>query len=1043
MRSESAGGWPQVVCCVFLEFCIFVAVSLGTAYGGAACGGVACGGACGGAVWASDTSSDTSLGAAGERPNIVLIVSDDQAWTDYGFMGHPQIETPHLDRLARESAVFTRGYVPTALCRPALATLITGLYAHQHRVSGNDPALLPGMRGGQAEPPEYRDLRAQLIAQLDRHPTVPRLLAERGYRSFQAGKWWEGNFARGGFTAGMTRGFPQPGGRHGDDGLKIGRQGLQPMLDFMDESAAAEEPFFVWYAPFLPHTPHNPPERLLQKYLDKGIASVPIARYYAMVEWFDETCGELIGHLEQRDIRRNTLILYVGDNGWIQRADGDGFAPRSKQTSYEGGTRQPILFSWPGVIPPGERGEQLCSSVDLVPTLLAAAGAEVPTSLPGYNLLPVLQSGDPTPRDEVYGEGFAHDIADIDNPEASLLYRWVIAGRWKLLLTYDGQMGRYGRNHQDAERRPQLFDLLEDPHETQNQAANRPELVQELAGKLQAWWPVTQRQVLTEWPVDEEPQTPESEINAAKVEPGPHLLSQPESQPQPQPEPQPESQTQPEPEPQTESQPQPQSRPNVVMIAVDDLNDWVGCLGGHPQALTPRLDALAARGTLFTNAHCQAPLCNPSRTSVLLGVRPSTSGIYGLEPWFREVPEWREAVSLPQHFARAGYRTMAAGKIFHHGTGAPSRAAGGLPPEFQVRGPSPGIGVRPAEKLIPPTPMGNHPLMDWGVFPHRDEDKGDYQVASWAVEQIRMADPQQPFFLAAGFFLPHVPCYATPDWFDLYPEADLILPPIGQQDRLGTPRFSWYLHWQLPEPRLAWVQRERQWQNLVRSYLACTSFVDAQVGRLVDAIDEAGLADNTVIVLWSDHGYHLGEKEITGKNTLWERSTRVPLLFAGRGVAPGQRCAEPVELLDIYPTLSELCHLPLPAGVEGLSLVPQCQQAKTARERPAVTTHNPGNHAVRSRHYRYIRYADGSEELYDHRVDPHEWHNLLAVGYDGMATSDSEERIQTVQWHRRHLAVEDCPPVAGSAHRILTYNQATDEATWEGTLIRREDRVPD
>lgn len=971
-------------------------------------------------VLASDTAGGN---AAAERPNIVLIVSDDHAWTDYGFMGHPQIETPHLDRLARESAVFTRGYVPTALCRPALATLVTGLYAHQHRISGNDPALLPGMQGGAAEPSEYRDLRARLIAHLDRHPTVPRRLAERGYRSFQSGKWWEGNFQRGGFTAGMTRGFPQPGGRHGDDGLKIGREGLQPMLEFIDESISAEEPFFVWYAPFLPHTPHNPPQRLLQKYLDKGIESLPIAKYYAMVEWFDETCGELIEHLEERNVRQNTLILYVGDNGWIQRADGDGFAPRSKQTPYEGGTRQPILFSWPGVISSGQRGEQLCSSVDLVPTLLAAAGAEVPSALPGYNLLPQLRSGEPTPRNEVYGEGFAHDIADIDNPETSLLYRWVIAGRWKLLLTYDGQMGRYGRYHQDRERRPQLYDLLEDPHETQNLAAKRPDLVRELAEKLQAWWPVTQRQVLTEWPEDEEPPTPESEINAAKGELGPHLLSQPQPQPEP--------------------QPHPLSRPNVVLIAVDDLNDWVGCLGGHPQALTPHLDALAARGTLFTNAHCQAPLCNPSRTSVLLGRRPSTTGIYGLEPWFREVPAWREAVSLPQHFAQAGYRTLAAGKLFHHGTGAPPRTALGLPPEFQVRGPSPGIGVRPTEKLIPPTPMGNHPLMDWGVFPHRDEDKGDYQVASWAVQQIHAADPQQPFFLAAGFFLPHVPCYASQAWFDLYPEPDVLLPPIREQERATTPRFSWYLHWQLPEPRLAWVQQENQWRNLVRSYLACTSFVDAQIGRVVDAIDEAGLADNTVIVLWSDHGYHLGEKEITGKNTLWERSTRVPLLFAGPGVAPGQRCAEPVELLDIYPTLSELCQLPLPAELEGLSLVPQCQQAQTMRERPAVTTHNPGNHAARSRHYRYIRYADGSEELYDHRVDPNEWHNLLAVDYDSEWAKDAEQRSRIVQWHRQHLPDEDCPPVTGSAHRILTYHQATDEATWEGTVIRREDRVPD
>jgi len=443
-----------------------------------------------------------ALAVGQPSPNIVLIVSDDHAWTDYGFMGHPQIETPNLDRLANQSAVFTRGYVPTALCRPALATLITGLYAHQHKISGNDPALLPSMLGPNrvsGEPAEYRALRARVIAHLDHQPTLPRLLTARGYVSFQAGKWWEGSFGRGGFTHGMTRGFPEPGGRHGDDGLKIGREGLQPLFDFIDEAAENQRPFFAWYAPFLPHTPHNPPPRLFEKYKQKGIESDSLARYFAMVEWFDETCGQLLDHLEQRQLRQNTLIVYVGDNGWIQRPDSDGFAPRSKQSPHEGGTRQPIMFGWPGAIQPGLRKDQLCSSVDIVPTILAAADAEVPSSLPGYNLLPILQSGAATPRAEVYGEGFAHDMADIDDPVASLLYRWVIVGRWKLLLTYDGQVGRYGQHHPRQDRRPQLYDLWDDPHEERNLAFAQPDIVRQLADKLHAWWPVTRRQVVTEW----------------------------------------------------------------------------------------------------------------------------------------------------------------------------------------------------------------------------------------------------------------------------------------------------------------------------------------------------------------------------------------------------------------------------------------------------------------------------------------------------------------------------------------------------------------
>lgn len=434
---------------------------------------------------------------AAAPPNIVFIISDDHAWTDYGFIGHPHIQTPHLDRLAAESALFPRGYVPTALCRPALASLANGRYAHQHKISGNDPAIPVGVNPGSS--PAYAALREQLIAQFDRHPSLPKLLGQRGYLSHQSGKWWEGGFARGGFTHGMTRGFPEPGGRHGDDGLKIGREGMAPVSEFIDHAVAEQKPFFVWYAPFLPHDPHTPPDRLFRKYQDRGIASDHVARYYAMVEWFDETCGELLGHLDARGLAANTLVVYIGDNGWIQRADAPGFAPRSKQSANEGGVRQPTMFRWPGVIAPGNRGEQLCSSVDIVPTALAAAGVTVPDRLPGYNLLPMLRAGEPTPRREVFGETFAHDVADIDQPEASLLHRWVIEDRWKLLLTYDGRVGRYARNHARTEKRPQLFDLLADPHENRNLAAQHPEDVARLAAKIQNWWPVTARQVITTW----------------------------------------------------------------------------------------------------------------------------------------------------------------------------------------------------------------------------------------------------------------------------------------------------------------------------------------------------------------------------------------------------------------------------------------------------------------------------------------------------------------------------------------------------------------
>ena len=433
------------------------------------------------------------LHAADTPPNVVLILSDDQSWTDYGFMGHPDIQTPHLDKLASESVVFPRGYVPTALCRPSLATLITGHYAHSHGVTGNDPSPKYAQRDSDV----YNQRRAQLISYLDRFDTVPELLGKRGYLSHQSGKWWEGNFTHGGFTHGMTRGFPKPGGRHGDDGLKIGREGMKPIADFVSEATEQKKPFFLWYAPFLPHTPHNPPERILKKYRKEGRPET-IAKYYAMCDWFDETCGQLVDILKENNQRENTLIVYVTDNGWIQSPTSRGYAPRSKQTPYEGGIRTPIMFSWPGHLKPGQRSD-LVSSIDLVPTMLAAAGAKIPDGLPGLNLLDELTEQKPIDRDRIFGEGFALDIADIEKPEASLLYRWTIEGRWKLLLTYDGEVNRYKSSHPRTEKRPQLFDLIADPHEERNLAGEYPEVVARLAKQIGNWYPVTERKTIVKF----------------------------------------------------------------------------------------------------------------------------------------------------------------------------------------------------------------------------------------------------------------------------------------------------------------------------------------------------------------------------------------------------------------------------------------------------------------------------------------------------------------------------------------------------------------
>jgi arylsulfatase A-like enzyme len=391
--------------------------------------------------------------AADRPPNVLIILSDDQAWSDYGFAGHPHIKTPHLDKLARESVTFTRGYVPTSLCRPSLMSLITGQYPDQHLVTGNDP-------------PRGTD-RNLMLKHIRRVPTLPKLLAEKGYVSFQSGKWWEGNFTEGGFTAGMTHGDVTRGGRHGDEGLAIGRQGLQPVFDFLAENK--DQPFFLWYAPMLPHAPHNPPERLLAKY--RGLSdSIHVARYWAMCEWWDETCGQLLDHLDKLKLSDNTLVVYVTDNGWIQSTDKPQYAPRSKRSPYEGGIRTPIMVRWPAKLKPLYDETTLVSSLDLAPTILTACGLPAGKEMTGINLLD-LAAGKSTSRTAVRGAIYEHDIPDIDRAEPGLMFRWVIDGEWKLISSADGKTR-------------ELYHVTDDPQELKNLAASDPERVKSLAQKL-------------------------------------------------------------------------------------------------------------------------------------------------------------------------------------------------------------------------------------------------------------------------------------------------------------------------------------------------------------------------------------------------------------------------------------------------------------------------------------------------------------------------------------------------------------------------------
>jgi arylsulfatase A-like enzyme len=445
----------------------------------------------------------------------------------------------------------------------------------------------------------------------------------------------------------------------------------------------------------------------------------------------------------------------------------------------------------------------------------------------------------------------------------------------------------------------------------------------------------------------------------------------------------------------------PPPRPNVLFIAVDDLNDWV--IGGRSGIRAPNIDRLLARGTLFANAHCASPSCHPSRLAVMTGVRPSTSAI-DHNVYAHTEASWRtgpdsgtgrlaKAVVLSQHFRAHGWHALGTGKIFHglqwvDGSENEAAAWDGyfpsaldqIPPQDRpddlIDDAAAGIaGARPLGGGLGRRGQvfGAHPMKV------SDDKMSDTQVADWAIAQLRHPPKDKPLFLAVGFFRPHMPWEVPQKYFDLYPLAGIQRPKVlagDLDDTKGHDRVSWH----------AWVlaneEQHKMWERMIQGYQASITFMDAQLGRVLDALDASAAAKNTIIVLWSDHGMAFGEKENWEKFTLWERSTRVPLIIAAPGVSrAGARVVSPASLIDLYPTLCELSGLPVPPQCEGESLVPQLRNPTAPRRTPAITTQTMGKqsgHAVRDERWRYIRYFDGFEELYDHHADPDEFTNLAA-----------------------------------------------------------------
>jgi len=870
------------------------------------------------AAWAAEATAAEPAGAGpATTRNVVLIISDDQHWRDYGFQGHGQLRTPQLDRLARESLVYRRGYVTSSLCCPSLASIITGRYPHEHRIVGNDPPEDPSVPRGSPEwQAAFESGRERMNRHLEEWPTLPRLLGGHGFASLQTGKWWQGDFARGGFTAGMTK-----GGRHGDDGLTIGRATMQPMHEFITRCRREGKPFFVWYAPMLPHDPHDPGPELVEHYATKT-DSIHLARYWGNVERFDRTVGALLEHLDREQLAADTLVVYVTDNGWIQRPDAKGFAPRSKLSPCEGGLRTPIMFRQPGTIAPGVN-DAPASAIDILPTVLAACRVPAPDGLPGVNLLDPRAAA---ARNQVCGECFTHTLVDLDDPARSLLWRWLVRDRWKLIVPATADVGAAAAAFEgrlddpaleDAYRHGtvELFDVVSDPDETRNVAAAHPEIVGDLRQRLDAGWK----------PVAGAAPAPAAAASAARAA----AASRP---------------------------------PNLVVVLADDLGAHdLGCTGSSFYR-TPAIDRLAAAGMRFTRGYAAAPVCSPTRAALMTGRHPArvriTNFIGGRRQGLLLPADFLTALpvgeaTVPALLRDAGYATGVFGK-WHLGPPREIPAHGFSATVPQIGGPGSG----------PP------------------DDPHHGRVIAAAAREFIASHRERPFFCYLPLHAPHVPLKTRPALaaeeaaraVDVGPRFDVPPPPAG-------------------DPVTRAVQDHPVYAGMIRE-------MDETVAAVLAAIEEAGQADNTIVIFSSDNGgLSTAEGSPTsnlplraGKGFVYEGGIRVPLIVRWPGVVPpGTTSAVPVTTLDIAATLLDVggVRQPAAARLDGASLRPVL--AGGALPDRDLVWHYPhysnqggrpaaallaGDGPLPGSEKLVEQFEDGRVELYDLAADPGERHNL-------------------------------------------------------------------
>jgi arylsulfatase A-like enzyme len=411
-------------------------------------------------------------------------------------------------------------------------------------------------------------------------------------------------------------------------------------------------------------------------------------------------------------------------------------------------------------------------------------------------------------------------------------------------------------------------------------------------------------------------------------------------------------------------------KPNILFIAVDDLRDWVGYLGHNPQVRTPNIDRLAKMGISFTHSYCAAPVCNASRAALMSGLRPGKTGVYDNNADWRTVIG--ENLMLTTTFRNAGYYVCGSGKIYHESFERPSEWDSYLTNSFREDPEARAAG----RTRLPEGHSAGVGGIKFGPLECRDEDLPDWRIVSYGISELQKTH-DHPFFLAVGLTKPHLPWNVPRKYFDLFPLNQIILPPYQEDDLADIPPAG--VKMANPEWDHIGILKSGRWKEAVQAYLATIAYADMNIGRLLDAFEKSAYRDNTIICFWSDHGWHLGEKHHWRKFTLWEEGTRSPLIWIVPGVTkPGSVSERPVDLMSIYPTLTELCGLPTPNHVEGVSISALLRNPHSVWDRPAVTTFKFNNHAVRTEGWRYIRYANGGEELYNETKDPNEWTNVVS-----------------------------------------------------------------